>query len=72
LKCNGETGDSSFSAIQHTFSGIAGCRSVCEGTMFHIIEFVNVFGFVMMQWHSEAEPVLVPNSIHIVVAIQCS
>ena len=35
--------------------------------VFHITEFVNVFGFVMMEWHSEAEQVLVPNNMHVLV-----
>jgi hypothetical protein len=32
--------------------------------VFYITEFVNVFGFVMMQWHSEAEKYFVPNNMH--------
>jgi hypothetical protein len=35
--------------------------------MLHIKDFVNEFGFVMMEWHSEAEQVLVPNNMHILV-----
>jgi len=35
--------------------------------VFHITEFVNAFGFVVMEWHSEAGQVLVPNNMHMIV-----
>jgi hypothetical protein len=35
--------------------------------VFHITEFVNAFGFVMMEWQIEAEQVLVPSNMHILV-----
>jgi len=38
--------------------------------VFHITEFVNAFGFVMMEWHSEAEQVLVPSSMHILLSFR--
>jgi hypothetical protein len=50
-----------------SYSAITGLNPNSEGTAFHSTEFVNAFCFVMMQWHSEAEPVSVPNSMHSVV-----
>jgi hypothetical protein len=50
-----------------SYSAITGKNPNSEGTVFHSTEFVNAFCLVMMQWHSEAEPVLVPNSMHSVV-----
>jgi len=38
--------------------------------VFHITEFVNVFGFVMMEWHNEAEQVLLPNNMHILLSFR--
>jgi hypothetical protein len=48
-------------------SAITGFKSNCEDAVFHIKEFVNALGFVMLEWHSEAEHVLVPNNMHILV-----
>jgi hypothetical protein len=47
-----------------SYSAITGYQPTCEGTLSHSTEFLNAFCFVMMQWHSETEPVSVPNSMH--------
>jgi hypothetical protein len=53
-------------------SAITGYKSSCEGTVFHITEFVNAFGFVMMEWHSEAEQALLQNNMHILLSFRAA